>query len=151
VAIAHHAPPSHFRFDFRADHVEAQLMLPVSELAHAMKSPSAESLPTYLLEHMGARTDQGAAWTLRILSVDTTRYLDHDYWVAQVELRPPAGASARNFLFRSDAITHEVRNHRIMLVAERDYADLQTRPALMGALQYPVREFAVRRPPDAGR
>jgi len=40
-----------------------------------------------------------------------------------------------------DAVTHEVRNHVVVVLA-RDAA----KPALLGALQYPARRLTIQRP-----
>ena len=151
AALAHHAPNSFVRFDFRAREVRAELMMPESELAFALREPSAVALPAYLLQHVGASTAQGAAWTIAVGAVRETRYLDQPYFVAELRLVPPAGGSLRDFVFTNDAITHEVRNHLVVVVAEHDYADaaLMEAPQLLGALQYPVRQLVIRRPADA--
>jgi hypothetical protein len=54
-------------------------------------------------------------------------------------------------VFIDDAITHEVRNHVVVVVAMRDYADLalESGPLMLGALQYPARRLAIQRPADA--
>jgi len=151
-ALAHHAPNSFVRFDFRAHSVLAELMIPQSELKYAMDgAPTADALPAYLLKHVGAATPQGAAFRVRITAVRATTYLAQPYFVAKLELVPPAGGSVRDFLFTNDAITHEVRNHVVFVVAERDYADprLEAQPAFLGALQYPTRQLAIRRKADA--
>jgi hypothetical protein len=148
-ALAHHAPNSYVRLDFRAESVRAEVMIPQSELAYAMAgSATAAALPAYLLRHVGAATPRGAAWSVRIESVRAMSYLEQPYFTAVLELAPPAGASARDFVFTSDAVTHEVRNHVVFVVAETDYADsgLASAPQMLGALQYPARQLAIRRP-----
>ncbi|MEO8061394.1 MAG: hypothetical protein ABI821_01465 [Pseudomonadota bacterium] len=153
-AQAHHAPNSFVRLDFRAHEVRAQLMVPVSELTFAMHAtPTQQALPAYLLKHVGAVTPQGAAWTVTVTAVRPTTYLDQPYLVASVVLAPPAEASVRDFTFTTDAVTHEVRNHVVVIVAERDYADaaLGDAPKILGALQYPGRELAIRLSPAAPR
>jgi hypothetical protein len=153
-ALAHHAPNSFVRLDFRAQSVRAEVMVPQSELAYAMEPGTMDgtiataALPAYLLRHVGAVTPQGAAWTVTVASVRATRYLEQPYFVAVLEFVPPAGASTREFVFASDAVTHEVRNHVVFVVAERDYADaaLASAPQILGALQYPARTLAIRRP-----
>jgi hypothetical protein len=156
---AHHAPNSFMRLDFRAQSVRAEVMVPQSELAFAMntavmakdgsdRAASAAALPAYLLRHVGAVTAQGRAWAVTVTSVLATTYLDQPYFAAVLELVPPAGGSTRDFVFTSDAITHEVRNHVVFVVAERDYADaaLAAAPQMLGALQYPARALPIHRP-----
>jgi hypothetical protein len=148
AALAHHAPNSYVRFDFEPREVRAEFMVPESELAFALPGPSPDTLPAYLLQHVGARTPQGAAWTVAVGAVRETTYLDQPYLVAELRLLPPPGGSARDFILTNDAITHEVRNHVVVVVGMRDYADagLAAAPEFLGALQYPARQLPIRRP-----
>ena len=52
-----------------------------------------------------------------------------------------------------DAVTHEVRNHVVVVIAERDCEDasLESAPVVLGALQYPARRLGIRPPADAAR
>lgn len=146
---AHHAPNSFVRLDFRAQSVRAQVMVPRSELGYALQgTPTADALPGYLLRHLGAATAQGAAWSVKVLNVRAVTYVDQPYFSAEVEFAPPPGGSTRDFVLTNDAVTHEVRNHVVYVVAEKDYADasLAAAPKLLGILQYPQRQLAVRAP-----
>jgi hypothetical protein len=146
AALAHPAPPSYVRLDFEPAMVRAELMLPVTELAFAMTTaPTPEDLAPYLLRHVGAHSSSGEAWSVKVMEVHATTYLEQPYLEATIELTPPAQVSAREFVFTNDAVTHEVRNHVVMVVAERDFANAGAAPTLLGALQYPARELAIRR------
>jgi hypothetical protein len=148
-ASAHHAPNSFVRLDFRAASVLAEIMVPASELAYAMAAPpTTQSLAPYLLRHVAAASPQGADWVVRIAAVRASTYLEQPYFVAEVEFVPPPGGSAREFVLTIDAVTHEVRNHVVVVVAEHDYADTtpERAPQLLGALQYPARQLVIRRP-----
>jgi hypothetical protein len=150
--LAHHAPNSFVRLDFRAQSVGVRLMVPRSELAYAMEdTPTADSLPAYLLRHVGASTPQGAAWSVRVSAVRAITYLEQAYFEAELEFLPPPGRTPRDFIFTDDAVTHEVRNHVIFVVAARNSTDLalERAPELAGALQYPARQLAIRRPANA--
>ena len=152
AALAHPAPNSFVNLDFGAGEVRAEFMLPVSELAYAMDTePTAQSLPAYLLAHVKAATPQGRAWKLRIEAVRTRTYLEVAYLVAQITLAPPAGANTRDFVLSDDAVTHEVRNHRVLVIARQDTQVGNAAPELLGALQYPLRELVVQRPVSASR
>jgi hypothetical protein len=151
---AHHAPSSYLRLDFRAGSVGARLMVPISELGFAMQqAPSVQALPAYLLSHLEAATPQGAAWTVQVTGVHASTYLDQAYFIADLTLLPPPGGSARDFMLTSDAVTHEVRNHVVIVVAERDSenAALESAPVVIGALQYPARRLEIRPPAVAPR
>jgi hypothetical protein len=145
-SLAHHAPNSFVRLDFRARLVRAEMMIPRSELAWAMEGATSEAaLPDYLLRHVGASTPKGAAWSVRVSGVRSMTYLDQPYFAAVVEFVPPAGASARDFVLTHDAVTHEVRNHVVVVVAEHDDVDAGAAPRMIGALQYPARSLVIRR------
>jgi hypothetical protein len=142
LAFAHSAPNSMVKLDFLAHSVRAEVLVPESELAAATAAEHApEPFAAYLLRHLSAETPQGQAWTVEVRSVQNTTYFEHAYLSAQVEFTPPAGASARAFVLVDDAVTHEVRNH-VVIVLARGAAN----PELLGALQYPARRLAVRRP-----
>jgi hypothetical protein len=142
LALAHSAPNSLIKLDFVGDMVRAEVLVPESELAHATAAERApEPFAEYLLRHLSAETPQGAAWKVEVRSVSKVAYLDHAYLSAQVELTPPPGASARAFVLVDDAITHEVRNH-VVLVLTRGAAN----PEVLGALQYPARRLVIERP-----
>lgn len=139
-AGAHPAPNSLLRLDFRAHSVAAELLVPVSELAHANGSPSRETLAAYLLRHIGAETPAGALWKVEVTDVQATTYLEHDYFRAAMKLVPPPGASPEHFILVTDLVTHEVRNHVVFVVADEE---------LLGALQFPARRLDVQRPVSA--
>ena len=142
LALAHSAPNSFVKLDFLAQSVRAEVLVPESELAYATAAERAsEPFAAYLLRHLSAETPQGAAWKVEVRSLSNTTYLEHAYLSAQVEFTPPAGASARAFVLVDDAVTHEVRNH-VVIVLARGAAN----PELLGALQYPARRLAIQQP-----
>jgi hypothetical protein len=146
-AQAHSAPNSMVKLDFRAHSVRAEVLVPESELAFATAAESAsEPFATYLLRHLSAETLRGLAWKMEVRSVRNTSYFEHPYLSAQVEFTPPAGASPGEFVLVDDAVTHEVRNH-VVIVLARGTAN----PQLLGALQYPARRLAVQRPATANQ
>jgi len=142
MALAHSAPNSFVKLSFLAQSVRAEMLVPESELAIATAAEDAsEPVAAYLLRHLAAQTPQGLAWKVEVRSLSHTTYLEHAYLSAQVEFTAPAGASAGAFVLIDDAITHEVRNH-VVVVLGRDAAKLE----LLGALQYPARRLAIQRP-----
>ena len=137
LALAHSAPNSLVKLDFLAHSVHAEVLVPESELAFATAAERAsEPFAAYLLRHLSAETPQGAAWKVEVRSVSNITYLDHAYLSAQVEFTPPAGARRAQFVLVDDAVTHEVRNH-VVLVLARGTAN----PEVLGALQYPARRL----------
>jgi len=142
LALAHNASNSLIKLDFVKDTVRAEILVPESELAFATAAePVSKPFADYLLRHLSAETPQGAAWKVEVRSVSNVTYLDHAYLSAQVEFTPPPGASPRSFVLVDDAVTHEVRNH-VVLVLARGTAN----PQVLGALQYPARRLVVQRP-----
>jgi hypothetical protein len=139
LALAHSSPNSHVFLSFLDHSVHAEVMVPESELAFATAAERAsEPFASYLLRHLSAETPQGAAWKVEVRSVQHATYFDHAYLSALVEFTPPPGASARDFVLISDAVTHEVRNH-VVIVLARGAAN----PEVLGALQYPARRLAI--------
>jgi hypothetical protein len=141
LAFGHSAPSSLVRFDFLPHSVRAQLMVPVSELefATAAEQPAA-TFEAYLLRHLAAEAPDGARWEIAIQTVRATTYFDHDYLMAEIVMTPPPGATAGRFIFIDDAVTHEVRNHVVMLVANG-----AGEPRFLGLLQHPARRLLIER------
>jgi len=138
LAQAHPAPNSTLRLEFGAQVVHAEYWVPLSELEPARAADAGGSVEAYLLRHLAAHTPQGARWSIAVDAVRQDRYLDHDFLVASLTLQPPAGAPTREFVLVDDAITHEVRNHVVFVVARHgDQADM------LGALQYPARRLKI--------
>jgi hypothetical protein len=142
AALAHSAPNSFVKLSFLAQSVRAEVLVPESELAYATAAEGAsEPFAAYLLRHLSAETPQGAAWKVDLRSFSHTTYLEHAYLSAQLEFTPPTGAPSGAFVLIDDAVTHEVRNHVVIVLARGE-----EKPQLLGALQYPARRLAVQRP-----
>lgn len=143
VALAHRAPNSFVRLDLSSHAVRAQVLVPESELAFAMPgAQGAEAFANYLRRHVTVETPQGVRWAIAIGNVRSELYFDHAYMIAELEFTPPAGASPREFVLVDDAVTHEVRNH--VVVVTRDGAE----KPLLGALQYPATRLTVSEGPS---
>jgi hypothetical protein len=140
--LAHSAPNSFVKLSFLAQSVRAEVLVPESELAYATAAERATEPPAdYLLRHLAAETPEGAVWTVAVRSLSHVTYLEHAYLSAQLEFTPPAGASPASFVLVDDAVTHEVRNHVVIVLAPG-----AERPQLLGALQYPARRLIVKMP-----
>ena len=138
VALAHRAPNSYVRLEFTGHAVRAEVLVPQSELAFAMPGgEGTQAFADYLLRHVAVESKDGARWTIVIRAVRTKLYFDHEYMLAELEITPPAGASMREFVLVDDAVTHEVRNH--VVVVTRGGAET----LVLGALQYPARRLAI--------
>jgi hypothetical protein len=141
VAQSHPAPGSMLKIDFRASDVQAEYWVPVSELDFARAVDTGGSFADYLLRHVSLESADGARWRVRVAGVREARYADHAYLVADLRLLPPAGAAPRAFVLQDDAVTHEVRNHVIYVVAMRGAG-----AELLGMLQYPARRLEIAAP-----
>jgi hypothetical protein len=141
VAFAHPVPNSVVKLEFQADRVAAEYWVPVSELEYARAAdPAGRGFTDYLLRHVAAESQDGAAWRVAVQSVREADYLGHAYLVAGLTLEPPAGTPVSSFVLLDDVVTHEVRNHVVYVVTRRGLEN-----ALVGALQYPARRLLVTR------
>jgi hypothetical protein len=147
LALAHSSPHSIVKLGFLAHSVQAEVLVPESELAFATAAErSSDSFADYLLRHLSAETPQGVPWKVEIRSVRNISYLEHAYLSAHLEFTPPRGAPASSFVLVDDAVTHEVRSHLVMVLAPGE-----PNPELLGALQYPTRRLTIHRPATAAQ
>ena len=153
-AAAHPAPNSVINLDFGRNSVRAELLLPTSELRYALAAEGVErstitaddpALAEYLARHVAVAATTGDRWHGALRSSHLQALVTHEYLVAALDFTPPAGATARQFNFQADPVTHEVRNHYLMVLARSDYLGglVGDRPELIGFLQYPGRELEV--------
>jgi hypothetical protein len=144
---AHNAPQSFVKFDFVERAVHAEILVPESELEFALAAePQQRSFENYLLGHVAAQSPTGAPWKIEIRAVRNTSYLDHAYLSADVVMTPPVGTASSEFVLIDDAVTHEVRNHVIVVLART-----ATAPEIIGVLQHPARQLKVERPAQTRR
>lgn len=132
LASAHPMPESRVWIDTRADGLHLLLQLPLNRLEFAYGQPlidqpatvlerHAEGLARYLMQHVGARSGS-AGWQtlrpqLRVVGSDGAAELE-----AEIDLRAPPGADPRHTQLLYDAITHEVRTHRVQVALRNDWA-----------------------------
>jgi hypothetical protein len=137
-ASAHPAPNSRLELAFDETGVRAEYWVPVSELAYARAAEPRGGFADYLLRHFSAETPAGAPWHVSVAGVREASYAGHAFLVADLSLLPPVGSSPRAFVLLDDAVTHEVRNHVVFVVARRDAGS-----DLLGLLQYPTRRLEI--------
>jgi hypothetical protein len=138
AAFAHRAPDSFVRLEFTAAAVRAEVLVPQSELVFAMPGAhGTEEFTDYLLRHVAVESPAGTPWTVVVQSVRSTAYFEHEYLLAELALTPPAGESMQEFVLIDDAITHEVRNHLVVITKSG------AQPRVLGTLQYPQSRLAV--------
>ncbi len=155
VAHAHPLPETRAWLDIVPGGARLLLHIPLNRLEFAVGRPLADhpgslmqrdsaDLSRYLLQHIGARSGnvgwQVLAPQLTVIGTDRRAEL-----VANMELRAPAGVDARDFTLLYDAVTHEVRTHRVEVLLRNDWSAgiaAQT-PQLLGELRYEVRTLDV--------
>jgi hypothetical protein len=140
--IAHPMPSSAVELNLAARAIDAELTLPVSELALGWNRPLAsdpvevaradgEALRGYVHEHVTAFAPDGRPWTV---TVGTVRPLAGDPPDVQVSLTlaPPEGAPVDRLTFHYDVILHRLLTHTA-LVNLRDERGAE--PAFLGTLR----------------
>jgi hypothetical protein len=153
-AVAHPAPNSVIKLDFGRNSVRAEMLLPTSELRYALAAEGIQRssiaaddplIAGYLARHIALATPAGSNWHGALRSSYLQSSAGHEYLVAAFEFTPPAASTTREFVFHADPITHEVRNHVLMVLARSDYRTglIGDQPELVGFLQYPHRELTV--------
>jgi hypothetical protein len=138
--------------------VDAELQLPLSDLALALQRPiadgrgvldgnQAEPLLAYVRGHLHGYTCAGAPMTVAVTSAELQRIDDADVLVVRARLAAPADESARYLLLAYDGIVERVMNHNVYVFVRRDLANgvVGDRPELVGLLHYQQRTLIVDR------
>ncbi len=147
-AMAHPMPESRVWIDTTPSGLRLTLQLPLNRLEYGFGQPLAdfpgtvlarhgEALSRYLLQHVGARGD-GQNWQasppqLTVVGTDASAELE-----AVIDLHAPDGAARRAPTLLYDAITHEVRTHRVLVFLRNDWAGgfASGPPLLLGELNH---------------
>ena len=158
---AHSAPGSAVALDFRASSIDAELRLPLSELAFGFHQPlEAEPatvvdrfrapLADYLQQHFVPRAPDGRAWRIAVGAMHVALEEQPVDLVVQLTLRPPAGAPLRRFKLHYDVISHEVMNHVVMISVRSDprHPPPAGEPELIGVMRSFLTELSVERAAD---
>jgi len=145
---AHPMPESRVWIDTTPGGLRLTVQLPLAPLESAFGQELAdfsgtvlaqhgEELSRYLLLHVGARSGNIGWQTLRpqlaVQGHNASAELE-----AVVELRAPAGADARSPTLLFDAVTHEVRTHRVQVFLRNDWEGdrVGQAPLLLGELDF---------------
>jgi hypothetical protein len=137
TASAHPAPSSEVAIELVDDGARAELLLPASELAHVTAD-----LAHYLPAHISAETLGGAPWSIAFGEPRPKTLDGHPYWTVTLALTPPSGAPASELVLVDDAITHEIRNHYIIVRLGAEVA---------GVMQYPQHRITIGALPTSHR
>lgn len=156
-ARAHPMPRTHVLLDFDARGIDAELQLPMNELAMGFQHPllddprgraahDHDALVAYIAAHTGAVSPDGRAWRvavrpdLAVVTQDRVPTL-----VAHVRLTPPAGAPVRRFTLRYDVIQEHLITHRSLITVRRDWDSgaVTGPPDVLAEIGYPDPTLAV--------
>lgn len=126
-AHAHPMPESRVWIDTTPEGLTLTLQLPLNRLEYAVGLPLAEAprqvlprhedlLARYLLQHVGAPGWQALRPALTVQGDDGSAELE-----AVMTLRAGPGVDPRRLQLNVDAITHEVRTHRVQVLLRNDW------------------------------
>lgn len=157
-AAAHFTPNSEVRLDFGAHVVEAEVIVPASELGYAvgrrltgpdgtLAVPTADMLKRYIAAHVGARAADGRPWTVLVRGVELRTDEGAPDVRFHLALAPPAGADVRRFDLSYSAVIDRIPNHFVLVVARSDFAGghLAEEPEIVGGLQGRDRSVSIDR------
>jgi hypothetical protein len=158
-ADAHPMPQTLVLLDARNDGIDAELRLPTDRLEIGFGQPllgnitanvarHRDSLIAYVRRHISATSAEGREWTSRVvdLGIDGTDTL---HVIAHVQLRAPAGVSARTLVLRYDVIQHLLVTHVILVSIRSDWTggELAGTPRMLGTMGYAATSLAIDLPP----
>jgi hypothetical protein len=157
-ACAHLMPNSVISLDFHKSAVEAEILMPMSELAygsghrlalasvHGMGS-EAPFIAGYVRQHLSVQSPDGRPWIVAVGASD----ISSDSWNTDIRtavtLTPPPGGSTRKFTLAWDGIIDRVSNHFVLVFVRSDFAmgTMASAPEMLGGLQGSTRRLTVDR------
>ena len=156
--LAHPSPYSAVQLDFYRDNVAAELTLPLAELELSFKQPlmpAPAEVPTkygvalqeYVLAHVNPETGDGRKWTVQVRDLEMKLDQKPVDLVVQLEMRPPAGASTRQFVFNYSVINHEVMSHNVFVYVRNDWATavFSGKPEPLGNIHFLIKSLKIDR------
>ena len=162
-ACAHLMPNSVISLDFHRSRVEAEILMPMSELAYA-SGHRLDASPTrgieqergfiagYVRDHLRLTAPDGRAWLITVGETDVRA----DSWNTDIRclvtLTPPAGQSARRFALSWNGIIDRVSNHFVLVFVRNDFAlgTMASAPEMLGGLQGSAQRLVVNRGNGSG-
>ena len=139
-AWAHLTPNSEIRLDVGSDAVIADIIVPRGEYAYATGNPidrsqaSLDQAGRYLTTHFAVRSENGSPWTVAFRSIDFVQIAGPPDLHAVAVLRPPPGASTRDFSIDWRVVVGEVPNHFALFVLQSSDGALDSRK-ILGAVR----------------
>ena len=138
AVFAHPSPNTLIFLDIKTDGVVAELRLPVSELGMAL-NPTApktaeellgrfkDSLKTYILAHINPLSMDGEKWSVMVVDMyletlenPEDRNALQDI-IVKLWLKPPTGASSRQFILNYDVVMHQIVTHSALVSIRQDW------------------------------
>ena len=151
-------PNSVIWLDFKSHGVDAEILMPLGELAYATHHklaltpatgprPERAFLTHYVQDHLAARTPDGRAWTVTLADLAVLSDGMGADIRATATLTPPAGASPRRFTLAWDGVIDTVANHFVLVFARSDFetGTLASSPEMIAGLQGATRTIAIDR------
>ena len=138
MLLAHPSPNTLVFLDIKTDGVAAELRLPVSELGVALNPDApktaemligsfADSLKMYLRNHMTPLSMDGQKWSVEVgemrlenVANPQERNALQDI-IVKMWLKPPSGASSRQFMLNYDVVMHQVVTHSALVSIRQDW------------------------------
>lgn len=137
---AHLTPNSEIRLDFGERRVEAEAIVPLSELSFALHRQIPDVVGPvrdaearrYLATRLGV-----PGWQVRPLAFEVVHEAGPPDLRARYMLIPPSGTTPRRFDLHYSAVIDRVPNHIVLVVARNDFAGghLSERAQMLGGLQ----------------
>ena len=155
--MAHPMPNSVVLLDIKADRVDAELQLPLSELelafGHDVNHNSdgliqrlSPQLKAYLLQHIHPVSPDGMLWIVTVKNMLVQPVQDspsgpYKELTVHLILTPPANGSTRKFTFNYDVIIHQVVSHYSLVSVRQDWDNglSQDHPYQVGVIRLDVR------------
>lgn len=136
--FAHPSPNTLIFLDIKANGVAAELRLPVGELGMALNPASPktaeqllgsfkDSLKIYLMSHITPLSMDGQKWAVEIGEMGLENVANTQERgtlqdiIVKIWLKPPAGASSRQFILNYDVVMHQVVTHNALVAIRQDW------------------------------
>lgn len=153
AAHAHMTPNSVISLDFRSRAIDAEILIPMGELAYAMGAPldaahaTSPAVQDYILAHISVQSVDGRAWSVALRDVSVERDGGGADIRATLTLTPPERASLRQFNLHWNGVIDHVANHYVLVFARSDFlaGTLANSPELIGGLQGGTHSLSINR------
>ncbi|HVG23323.1 MAG TPA: hypothetical protein VND45_04155 [Thermoanaerobaculia bacterium] len=162
-AFPHPLPDSAIFLDVEREEVEAELRIPAAQFeigfgkpvprtSAALAAALRRDIARYVTDHLTASDRDGTVWCTEVRDVEiviepgaghSEAGVAHLYVTAA--LVPPAHATPRNFVLRTDLVVHELLTHRLFVYLRRDWKlrAASVEPFVLGRITYRTSHVAI--------